>query len=211
MSWTDVYLVCFIVGFLLSLLSFVAGSAHLHLPHFPHLHGHHGPLIPHGPHGAHGARGSSQVSPFNIGTFAAFLAWFGGAGYLLERYSGLWFLLALAIAVVSGVTGAALIFWFLAKVLMPREQDLDPADYELIGVLGRISSAIREGGTGEMMFSQAGARKCAGARSEDGTPIPKGTEVVITHHEKGIAYVRRWDELNKSVDLQRTEASEERP
>ena len=33
------------------------------------------------------------------------------------------------------------------------------------------------------------------ARSDDGQAISKGTEVVITRYEKGIAYVRRWDEL----------------
>ena len=30
MTWTDFYLVCFLVGFLLSAVSFLFGSAHLH-------------------------------------------------------------------------------------------------------------------------------------------------------------------------------------
>src|SRR4051794_10422380 len=33
MTWTDFYLVCFLVGFGLSALALLAGSAHLHLPH----------------------------------------------------------------------------------------------------------------------------------------------------------------------------------
>ena len=46
-----------------------------------------------------------------------------------------------------------------------------------------------------MIYSQQGSRRCTAARSEDGKEIPKGTEIVITRYEKGIAYVRRWDEL----------------
>ena len=49
---------------------------------------------------------------------------------------------------------------------------------------------IRAGGTGELIYSQEGTRRVAGARSEDGAAIPKGAEVVVTRYEKGIAYVR---------------------
>jgi hypothetical protein len=47
-----------------------------------------------------------------------------------------------------------------------------------------------------MVFSQEGVRKAAAIRSEDGRPIEKGVEVVVTRFEKGVAYVRRWDELS---------------
>ena len=40
---------------------------------------------------AHGnGRGGLSISKLNFMTFAAFLAWFGGTGYLLTRYSGIW-------------------------------------------------------------------------------------------------------------------------
>ena len=81
--------------------------------------------------------------------------------------------MALAIAMLSGLGGAAIVFWFLAK-LAADEQALDPADYDMIGVLGKLSIPIREGGTGEIVFSQEGVRRVSGARSEDGTAIPKG-------------------------------------
>jgi len=57
-----------------------------------------------------------------------------------------------------------------------------------------VNVPIRAGGTGEIIFSQAGTRRAAGARSDDGTALPKGAEVVITRYEKGIAYVRRWED-----------------
>lgn len=195
MNWSDFYLVCFLVGFILSLVSLLAGSVHLHLPHLhAHLGGFHGPHAGSAPHG-----GGGELSPINFGTIAAFLAWFGGTGYLLRHYYHVWFLLVLGIAFLAGLGGAAVVFWFLARFLVRPDENLDPADYDMIGVLGKVSSTIRLGGTGEILFSQGGARRAAAARSEDGTQIPREIEVVVTRYEKGIAYVRRWEELTGSA------------
>lgn len=198
MTWSDFYLICFIVGFVLSLLSFSVGVLHLNLPghwdDFLHVQGHgHGPFA----HAPHGSGSASSVSPYNFPTLMAFLAWFGGAGYLLTHYYRFWFLLGFAVAVGAGLTGATLVFWFLVKVLMARDYSMNPADYDLIGVLGTVNSGIRPGGTGEIIYSQGGTRRTVGARSEDGLALPKGSEVVITHYEKGIAYVRRWEDVAK--------------
>jgi membrane protein implicated in regulation of membrane protease activity len=189
MTLADFYLICFIAGLTISIVSLLAGSIHLHWPHF---HFHVGAA--HGAHGGSG-RGGGVV---NIGTAAAFLAWFGGTGYLLTHYYSVWFLLVLGLAVMSGLGGAAVLFLFLAKVLIRQDETLDPADYEMIGVLGKVNSPIRPSGMGEMIFSQAGTRRAVAARSQDGMIIPKGTEVVVTHYERGVAYVRPWEELAKS-------------
>ena len=198
MTWADFYLICFLLGLALSLLSVLTGSAHLHLPHLPHLHVH----VPHVhvPHVHAPARAEAEGVPWlNFGTMTAFLAWFGGTGYLLERFYSVWFLVALAIAILSGLGGAAIVFWFLAK-LAAGDVALDPADYDMIGVLGKLSIPIREGGTGEIVFSQEGVRRVSGARSDDGTAIPKGAEVVVQRYEKGIAYVRRWEDMAGSAE-----------
>jgi len=83
----------------------------------------------------------------------------------------------------------------MAKVLWAPDENLDPDDYEVGGLLGVVSSPIRAGGTGEVLFSQAGARRGAGARSEDGGAIDKGVEVVITRQQNGLVYVRAWTDL----------------
>jgi membrane protein implicated in regulation of membrane protease activity len=197
MTWSDFYLACFIVGFGLSLLSLLAGSVHLHLPH---LHFHQGVHV--STHGGLSRGGRGDLSYFNFGTIAAFLAWFGGTGYLLEHYYGVWFILALGVATLSGIGAASVVFWFLAKVLMSREASLDPADYDMVGVLGRLSIPIREGGTGELIYSQGGTRRVTGARSEDGVAIPKGSEVMVTRYEKGIAYVRKWEDAIGELEPQ---------
>lgn len=200
MTWANFYLICFAVGLAFSLLSFFTAGVrwHLHLPHLPHAM--HGPIA-HGGHpitakgGVHGHSG--QVSPFNFVSLAAFLAWFGGTGYLLTRFWTIWFAMGLGIALVSGLTGAGIIYLFLSKVLMSEEENLDPADYEMAGVLGRTSVPIRQGGTGEIIYSQAGTRKTCGARAEDGTAIEKGSEVIVIRYEKGIAYVRLWTDMTE--------------
>jgi membrane protein implicated in regulation of membrane protease activity len=198
MTWADFYLICFAVGFAFSFLSFFLGGIHWHLPFHLHLpfeapHVHVGPHVPAGGH-VHAGHGA-QVSAFNPMTIAAFLAWFGGTGYLLTRFSTLRFVGELLLSVLAGVVAAAFIFLFMTRVLISKEENLDPADYEMVGVLGRITSSIREGGTGEIVYSQAGTRRVCGARSEDGRAIAKGDEVVVTRYERGIAYVRKWEEL----------------
>jgi hypothetical protein len=200
MTWSNFYLICFAVGLAFSLLSFFTAGLrwHLHLPPVPHAA--HGP-IGHASGGSGspipGAHGQGQVSPFNFVSCAAFLAWFGGTGYLLTRFWTLWFALGLGIALLSGMTGAGVIYLFLSKVLMSEEENLDPTDYEMTGVLGRTSVAIRLGGTGEIIYSQAGTRKSCGARAENGSAIEKGSEVIVTRYEKGIAYVRLWSEMTE--------------
>ena len=210
MTLSSFYLICFLAGLTFSVLTFLLGAVHvhIHLPFHAHLPVHGGPV--HVGHGAHtgvssgslgvaakgGAlRGGAQVSWFNASTIMAFLAWFGGAGYLLTRYSDVWPLAALFVALGIGWIGAALVFWFMAKVVWSPDENLDPDDFDVVGLLGTVSSPIRAGGTGEILFQLAGARHVAGARSEHGDAIGKGVEVVITRYENGLAYVRTWTEL----------------
>ncbi len=201
MTWQNFYLTCFLLGFSLSLVSFLLGALNLHGGHFFHGHGAH---AGHGPaahgHLPHGHAADAGVSPYNFATITAFLAWFGGAGFLLTRFGGFWGISALAIALLTGLAGGAVMFWFMAKVLWSPHENLDPDDYDPIGLIGIVSSSIREGGTGEILFPQAGARRTAGARSETGCAIPRGVEVVITQHKNGLVYVRPWAELSGERD-----------
>ena len=201
MTWADFYLVCFVVGFFLSVVIFITGGLRLD---FPHLHFHwaghapvaHGPVA-HAPtaHGQGTVHHGGEISPFNMLTLTAFLAWFGGTGYLLARHSTLWFFTALILSILSGTGGAALIYLFLTRVLSSPDEALDPADFEMVGVLGKLSVGIRPEGTGELIYSQAGTRRVCGARADERTAILKGTEVVVTRYERGIAYVRPWSEM----------------
>ncbi|HKW36112.1 MAG TPA: NfeD family protein [Candidatus Acidoferrum sp.] len=199
MTWSDFYLLCFLVGFSLSVLSFLAGAVHVHLPfkwHLPFHGGHHGGGFAKG--GLHkGGTSGGHLSWFNASTIMAFLAWFGGTGYLLTRHSHLWTVLSLAIAVVAGLFAGWVVFRFMVKLVQVDDAPLTSDDRRVEGALATISMPIREKGTGEIIFVLGGTRRCAGARSGDGKPIEKGTEVVIERYEKGIAYVKKWEEFSK--------------
>jgi membrane protein implicated in regulation of membrane protease activity len=202
MTWSDFYLVCFIVGSTLSLLSFLTGAhLHIHMPFRIHLpngwfHGGHG--------GAHHVSTSepSNMSPVNFATVMAFLAWFGAMGFLLTKYYRWWSTLIFGASLVSGLAGGAIIYLFFLKVFVSRERPLRAADFDMIGVLGRLTIPIREGGTGELVYSQAGTRRSCGARSDDGAPLPKGAEVVVLRYDSGIAYVQPLGELEQQRQLE---------
>ena len=206
MSWENFYLICFVAGFCFSVVSLLGGTLH-----WPFGHGAHGWHF--GAHGggaghpaAHG--GGDGVSPFNLATAMAFLAWFGGIGYLLSGRGHLGELFVLGAALFAGVAGSAVVFVFLTKVLLRHEKFLESADFEMTGVLGRVTVGIREGGTGEIVYSQEGTRRSSGARSENGGAIARGSEVVVTRYEKGIAYVRPWEEM--AGDAAETATGEEK-
>jgi membrane protein implicated in regulation of membrane protease activity len=193
MSWEMFYLICFGVGLALTAVSLMGG-----FHHHVHFGLHRGVHIGHAH--AHGT-GNRGVSPVNGFTLTAFLCWFGGAGYLLERYGGFVTPAILLLATLSGLAGGMLIFWFLAKVLAPHDKALTAEETEMTGVIGRVSGTIRGDGTGEILYSQNGARRSSPARSDNGQPIARDTEVVVMRYERGVVYVRRWDEISGGESL----------
>jgi len=188
MNWPSIFLGCFVIGFVLSALSFAFGivGGHVHLPwetqvhigvsHAPHMHGY---------------------SAINFATLTAFFAWFGGTAYLLTTEFR-WLLVPTVIAsAFAGTIGAGLIFLLMAKVLWSPNENMQTADYDMVGVLGRLTQPIRQGGIGELVYTQGGTRKSCGARSEDMNPIEKGAEVVVTEYARGVATVRRYDDMER--------------
>lgn len=206
MNWTNFYAFCFLFGLASTVVSFflggldgghggdAGGSFHGDVPGDVDVHA---DFDVHADGDAHaGSPAAHSHWPMvNFTTVSAFLAWFGGAGFLLTRYSSVWAWWGLSLATLSGLGGAATVFWFVTKLLVANDQSLDPSDFQMIGVLGHLSAGIRAGGTGEIIFSQSGSRRHANARSDTGQPIQTGTEVVVTRYEQGIAYVRPWDEM----------------
>ncbi len=217
MRWEDFFLICFVAGFAWSIVSLLLGGLHLHLPkagvHGLHVHSHPGHIT--GAHVGHShasssgkigtvpkaaaASESSDAFGFlsgllNPSAIAIFLAWFGGAGYLLTRHAYIAFWLILMLSIGTGLAGASVIA-YLMFYLQSKERPMDPADYEMVGVLGQIAAPIRQGGTGEMIFTRDGATHASAVRSENGQKMARGVEVIVTRFEQGIAYVRTWDEM----------------
>ncbi len=206
MTWETFYLICFLAGLMLSAVSLLGGmghiGGHIHLPHVGHpVHIPHAPATGHPPQGGSGMQSGSGAATstatipwWNGFSIMIFLCWFGAAGYLLMRYGSLAAAAVVVLAGVCGLAGGAIIFFFLAKVLLPHERELTADETEVVGAVGRISAPIRAGGTGEMVYEQLGTLRSAAARSEDGEPIQKQEEVFVVRYERGIAYVRRWED-----------------
>lgn len=203
----NIFLICFLTGTILVIISLLFGgdSGHAHF-HFGghdgglHIGGHDGPHI--GGHDAGGGAGhaSPQGGPqisvpfFSYNGILMFMAFFGGVGYILSRHSSAPVLIALLGAIGAGFAGAATVFYMLSGFLLKGQTIMNPADYYLPGTLARVTSSIREGGTGEIMYVQGGTRKTAGARSEDTIGHKQGEEVLVVRYEKGIAYVKAMPE-----------------
>ena len=182
-----------------------AGHVAAHAGHSAGQAGHSAGQAGHGSHaGAHvgsddqagllNAIHPSSLPLLNPSSALGFLTWFGAAGYLLVRYAdwAIW-------AVVLGSLLAGALSWYLIArflgLILAGEREMDPADYRLEGTVGRISVSVPAGGTGEVIFSKAGARRSEAARGFEGRAIARGTEVVITAYQDGFAIVQPWDEF----------------
>jgi membrane protein implicated in regulation of membrane protease activity len=201
---TSFFVGCFAFGLLFTVVTFVLGSLGGTQSHGV-AHGLIGALT--GSHAAAHAHGHSanHVSPFSLSTLSAFLTWFGGAGYLLTRYSPLAALAITLTALIFGVVGAALFFIAVARYIVPRLTVLNPEDFRVQGAVARVTSTIQPGRIGEIVYTLGGTRHADGARSESSELIERGTQVVILRVEKGIAYVEPWATFADSHQLPRTD------
>lgn len=176
-----VFLGAFLFGLLFSILSLVLGMAHIGADHDAHV-GHDGE------HGLH--------EYLNVSVILAFIAWFGGIGYLARNGAGWTAAVSIGIAIAGGLVGAVLMYQIFARVIRPAgSTELDPRDFELKGKLARVTSSIRPGGTGEIVYEQSGVRMVRPARAASGVAIPRGTEVVVLRAQGNIGIVAPWSEL----------------
>ena len=149
---------------------------------------------------APGGHSDSSLPLLNGSSVVGALTWFGAAGYLLVRL-GDWALPAVLIgALLAGGVGWYLVARFLGLVLS-GEREMDPDDYRLEGTVSQVTVSIPAGGTGEVVFSKAGARRSERPRAQwVGSPIPRGSEVVITSYADGFATVQPWGEFLAARD-----------
>ncbi len=203
-----VYLACLIGGLVATVL-FAAlgalggaghGAGHLHagpghLAHGGHAHGtHQGPSGPDsaalsGWFSATLGFAASWLSPL---TLAAAALWFGGAGLVAEGVLAGPMALALIVAVAAAVLGAALVRSLMGALV---RASTPPLRQGAAGAVGTINAPIRLDAAGEVLYTLEGLRRSAPARTLDGRPLPRGTQVVIVRREQGMAWVTPLDPL----------------
>jgi hypothetical protein len=208
---SSVFLVIFFVGLALTATSVVLGAidasgighggghaGHVgdmgHAGHAGHIGdmGHAGHADVSGAHADQGPHGANAVSPINYQSIVAFLMGFGGVGYLVSRAAWGVLVVALVLATLGGMaTGSLIVKWM--RFLVRSERPLPSVSY--VGLVGQLTVGIREGGTGELVYSLHGTRMVTSARSADGRPIAKGEQVVVLRYENGVAYVEPMQQL----------------
>lgn len=189
-DWFDAVLVGgFLFGILFILGTILLGAADL------------GGDADHGHDFDHGAQGGGHIfEMFNISSILAFITWFSGITYVVRNGFG-WFAgIAVVIGLIFGVAGAYAISWFLYSFLRKNSPELDPADWDQVGQIGKVTGTIFENGIGEIIFERHGTRHSIPARSKEGVGIERSTEVVILDIQKGVAIVQPWAELIGEID-----------
>jgi membrane protein implicated in regulation of membrane protease activity len=184
-----VFLACFVFGALFTVASIVLGFAGHGAAHLTH--GHH--FAHDGVHHGHGDAGD-RFPLLNASSVVGALTWFGAAGFVLQTLGDMALPIVIVGALLAGAVGWYLVARFLAFVLK-GEREMDPDDYRLEGTVGQVTVSIPQGGTGEIVFSKAGARRSEAARGLGGAAIPRGSEVVITRYADGFATVQPWGEF----------------
>lgn len=184
--FANIFLGCFIIGFLLTIGTFMFGVD-------SDMAGDAGDAGAIGGDATGADSGHHGMPLLNFNSIALFLTWFGAVGYILNSEAKAGPLISLLGAVVSGFVGAFIIILFMNKFLMKGDTTMRASDYYLPGTLAKVTSAIRPGGAGEIVYVQGGTRKTAGARSDEDAAHPFGQEVVIVRYEKGLTYVRAVD------------------
>jgi membrane protein implicated in regulation of membrane protease activity len=179
----------FLFGLLLTLVSLLFGAADLGL--------HHG-----------GSDG--DVVPFSLIALLVTLTWLGGLGFLLRRAADWPLPLALLAAVVAAVAVGALVQRAIRALSRLGGPALEPERYRLPGVIGRVSSTIRPGGTGEVLYEQGGVRHVVAARAASPNGLAKGVEVVVLRVDRGTAIVDLFDPFDALGEPAATEPSRAR-
>jgi hypothetical protein len=141
----------------------------------------------------HGHADDAGPLPASVGAILVFLTWLGGVGYVLRRAVELPLVVALAVAIVLGVGVAAAVQRVVVRLSDPTGSVLEPEQFRMPGTIGRVSSSIRAGGTGEVIYEQGGARHVVAARAPGEQALPRGTEIVILRMDRGIATVEVFD------------------
>jgi hypothetical protein len=177
----EILLGCFFFGIVFSGLSLFLGVTHFGLGHDGGHSGHGHPL--------HNHASDDVMSPITVGSILAFVTWFGGVAYLARNGAGLFSVASLALGLIAGFAGGYVVYWLLKKVRAAEAGLLVASEYHMPGTIGHVSSSIRAGGTGEIVYERRGVRQVSPARSISNEAIPRGAEVVVHHLASGIAFV----------------------
>ena len=193
------YLASLVVGFLLALVTVIAGDFggdhDISLDHDVDL----GLDVDHDisidadtdvdfDHGDLGA--GATVSPLSMPIIASFLTFFGGTGLVADQGMHMPPLMSVPVASFVGIGVAAVAFVGLAKLFIATQGTAHGRIGEMVGLEAEVITPIAADTIGEIAFNFKGSRRTQGARSENGEDIAKHAMVKISRVVAGTCYVR---------------------
>lgn len=171
-----IYLICFGVGLLFTVISAVVG--HVFGGHDVDTHGDVGT----GGHAEAGFEhtGMPGLSPFSPTTIASFITAFGAFGLILSRIEATRNpLISAPLSVLGGLIMAAGVFWLFKTIFSKTQSSSESRVATLVGVHATVITPIPQSGVGEIAYVQAGSRYTAPARTESGAAVVGGATVKI--------------------------------
>ncbi len=169
-----IYLLCFIVGLLFTLISatlghvFGGGDAHAEVG----TDGHAEAGFDH--------TGMPGISMFSPTVIASFVTAFGGFGMIFSRIhatSSAW--LSAPLAAISGLLIAGGVFLMFNQLFSKTQGSSEGRVCDLLGSCATVITPIPQHGVGEIAYVQGGSRYTAPARSESGAAVANGQTVQI--------------------------------
>jgi hypothetical protein len=137
---------------------------------------------------------SSLLSYINPTSIVLFLLGFGFFGYVFHSTAHLALPFTLILAGLGGLLIAAVLLVALSRLFGESEATTVQDVSDRTGLLGKVSTTIKENSLGEIIYtSPGGMRKSIAARSIDGQRIERDQEVVVLNYQNGIAEVDTWE------------------
>ncbi len=109
---------------------------------------------------------------------------FGGAGLVLDTYTGLGQTPEVVIAAAVGLVAAVLLHTVYVKPMKQSENSTGFSVQEYAGKTGELATGVPVGGFGEVVVRMGASTTFQTAASFSGDPIPSGTAVVVVEVDR---------------------------
>ena len=123
--------------------------------------------------------GSVEVSPISPITISTFITAFGAVGIISRQLFEVSGPVSLLLSTLGGLLLSGLMFLFYSRFLIGSQGSSEVRVSQLVGLTAEVTAPIPEDGVGEIALVAQGSRVTYPARSSQGTPIKRGTLVVI--------------------------------
>jgi membrane protein implicated in regulation of membrane protease activity len=177
----DVYWICLAGGLVFSVLTLLAGD-----------------LLDGVLDGFDALDGFDLLDPLSI---VGGVTVFGGAGVVISESTDLAPGTGAALAALIGLALAVAMHFVWVRPMKRSENSTGFSLREYHGKLGEVTTAIPAGGWGEVIVKMGASTTFRTAASFEGTPIPRGTRVVVVEVRDGDLFVTPFDELTPVDDV----------